>query len=322
MTAGGEELDPQVDDYNKGHGLKGLEAELVRRNRKKVGFLEFFDFGFLPQEFRACLRGLKLFIKVNCDDDKCMNVTTLADESTCNGATNGLSHPGTPPPKPASEFASHFCSKLDNERATRCFGEELSLLNRSDHKRIRDDADRPELMSDPIGVPEGPVTRSRAKSASQDASTRSRQRARASARPKARVDRNDTGGVSLWAELRVSNLHRVTWFFVVVKLGSGSSIQSAVAPFKSPCHLSVSIDNLQQTRIYVSNPSLHPSDRDSSSCSTKKSFEPVTSCACVRLKEMHVHMGPGNSFKAIITSYSAIPVYSSPSQYISILVTT
>ncbi|KAH6770776.1 hypothetical protein C2S52_015579 [Perilla frutescens var. hirtella] len=198
MRAGGEELDPQVEDYNKGLSDKDLNDKIVRHRN----ILQNYTLNDGGQKMRNALKGLEAELERRNrqkDDDKCKKVTALADDSTCNGATNGLSHPGTPPPKPASEFASHFCSKLDNERATRCFGEELSLLNRSDHKRIRENR--------PFSAP---LTQKR-------------------------------------------------------------GFSSRQAPFKSPHHLSVNIDNQQQTRIYASNPSSpHPSDRDSSSCSTKR----------------------------------------------------
>ncbi|KAL6547285.1 hypothetical protein OROMI_023006 [Orobanche minor] len=71
---------------------------------------------------------------------KCKKATTLADKSTFVGATDDLASHGVPTSVSASqsEFASHFCSILDDkfkQRPTKSFTEELSTLNRCDSKR-------------------------------------------------------------------------------------------------------------------------------------------------------------------------------------------
>ncbi|KAG6426423.1 hypothetical protein SASPL_110646 [Salvia splendens] len=75
------------------------------------------------------------------DNLKCRKSIISADESIGNGecivfcrCMDDLSHLRAP----ASEFGLIFCSKLDTERANDSSEEELSTLDQSDHKKIRE----------------------------------------------------------------------------------------------------------------------------------------------------------------------------------------
>ncbi|KAL6571816.1 hypothetical protein OROHE_002685 [Orobanche hederae] len=76
-------------------------------------------------------------LEVEKANRKCKKATTLADKSTFVGATDDLASHGVPTSVSASqsEFASRFCSILDDKRPTKSFTEELSTLNRCDSKR-------------------------------------------------------------------------------------------------------------------------------------------------------------------------------------------
>ncbi|XP_057774587.1 ubiquitin-like-specific protease 1D isoform X3 [Salvia miltiorrhiza] len=125
-----EEVDPMADIHLRKLSDKDL-TERITRVRK-------FNASKLPdggEKLRALNKKLEAEVaRRNLEKDK--KVITLADDST--GAMDDLSHPQAPPSKPTSEFAFQFCSKLDKERTNRSFQEELSTLNQSDHKKIRE----------------------------------------------------------------------------------------------------------------------------------------------------------------------------------------
>ncbi|GER54832.1 ubiquitin-like-specific protease 1D [Striga asiatica] len=104
MLSGGGVLCKLADGGEKLRvSLKKAEAELERRNRRKV-------------------------------NDKCKNVAPLADHSISIGTTDDVASRGGPPVS-RSEFASHFCGKLDAKSPAKSFSGELSTLNPCNPKR-------------------------------------------------------------------------------------------------------------------------------------------------------------------------------------------
>ncbi|KAI3467515.1 hypothetical protein Pfo_024178 [Paulownia fortunei] len=204
-----EEEESHRDQYLKYISDKEL-IEKIARVRKLVQMSSKLSDG--GEKLRASLKRQEAELerrKLLKADDKCNKATPLADESTCTGATDGLSPRGAPPSLPASQstFALHFCSKLDDKRATKSFGEELSTLNRSDHTNMRENGSFATQRTQKIGL------------------------------------------------------------------------SSRQAPFKSPSHLSVHIDdppqsNGEQSGSHSSTPSPHQSDKDVSGYSAKKENAP------------------------------------------------
>ncbi|KAL8534145.1 hypothetical protein ACS0TY_010230 [Phlomoides rotata] len=113
-----------AEKINRAHGMFKMKlpdgGEKLRANLKKLQ---------AEQERRMRMK----------DANKDKTVIPLDDESTDNGATDALSARRAPPSAPASEFALRFCSNLNDEKATKCFGEELSTLNCSGgHNNMRE----------------------------------------------------------------------------------------------------------------------------------------------------------------------------------------
>ncbi|KAL8519024.1 hypothetical protein ACS0TY_010099 [Phlomoides rotata] len=113
-----------AEKINRAHGMFKMKlpdgGEKLRANLKKLQ---------AEQERRMRMK----------DANKDKTVIPLDDESTDNGATDALSARRAPPSAPASEFALRFCSNLNDGKATKCFGEELSTLNCSGgHNNMRE----------------------------------------------------------------------------------------------------------------------------------------------------------------------------------------
>ncbi|GFQ05929.1 ubiquitin-like-specific protease 1d [Phtheirospermum japonicum] len=70
-------------------------------------------------------------------DGKCKKAALLADKPIHIDATDDLASRGAPPSVPSSQsqFASRFCSKLDDKRPAKSFTNEMSTLNCCDYKR-------------------------------------------------------------------------------------------------------------------------------------------------------------------------------------------
>ncbi|KAL7133073.1 hypothetical protein ABFS83_12G116500 [Erythranthe nasuta] len=73
-------------------------------------------------------------------DDNCKKAIPVDDESTATGATDSLSSRGAQPSMPPSQslFGSKFCSKLDDDKSSKPFEKELSTLNCSNHRNMRE----------------------------------------------------------------------------------------------------------------------------------------------------------------------------------------
>ncbi|KAG8366143.1 hypothetical protein BUALT_Bualt17G0045300 [Buddleja alternifolia] len=157
MLVDGEEDSPK-DEFLTNLSEKDLIDKIARLKRSSPLVTSKLPDGGV--KLRASLKRHEAELerrKLLKGDDKGKKDTPLTDESTCNGkvimaldlsekfmyfvgASDDPLPVGAPISVPASQstFAFHFCSKMDDKRANTSFREELSTLNRCDHKNTRE----------------------------------------------------------------------------------------------------------------------------------------------------------------------------------------
>ncbi|XP_042057538.1 ubiquitin-like-specific protease 1D isoform X2 [Salvia splendens] len=132
-----EEVEPGTDNHFRNLSDKELK-ERIARSMNFLNASKLSDGGVKLRDHIKRMEAELARRSLEKDNLKCNKLIALVDESTGNGAMDDLSHTRAPPSEPASEFSKHFCSKLDNESANRCFGAELYTLNQSDQKNIQE----------------------------------------------------------------------------------------------------------------------------------------------------------------------------------------
>ncbi|KAL1550874.1 Ulp1 peptidase [Salvia divinorum] len=113
------------------------DEELSEKIARDGNFKNMYRLPDGGEKLRANIKRMEAELarrKLERDNLKCKKSIISVDESTGNGGMDDLSHPRAP----ASEFGLNFCSKLDSERANDSSKAELSTMDQSDHKKIRE----------------------------------------------------------------------------------------------------------------------------------------------------------------------------------------